>query len=248
MKPIEKLANALKASPAVVFTGAGVSTNSGIPDFRSETGFYKKYHEDDLAIEAYFNDPDKFYTAFWEKFSSVFDAKPNDTHKILADLEIDGYIKGIITQNVDRLHQKGGSKKVIEFHGNIYDYDLIHVTDKKRQLYRIINSDIPVYSIMNGDQLAYRQGKYIYKPQVVLYGEGITKWSESLLLSNAVKTHIIIGTSYLVSPFNMISYNNPNRDLEVFVINNEPIDYQGHVTQIIGDCSEILKELMTYLK
>ncbi len=248
MKPIEKLAQALKSSPGVVFTGAGVSTNSGIPDFRSETGFYNKYHEDDLAIEAYFNNPDKFYNAFLEKFSSVFDAKPNDTHKILAELEELGFLKGIITQNVDRLHQKGGSKEVIEFHGNIFDYNMIQITDKNKQLYRIIQSNVPIQSILNENQIEYRNGNYLYKPQVVLYGEGITKWSESVSLSNTVKTHIIIGTSYVVSPFNMISYDNKYDDLQVFIINNEPIDYHGHATQIIGDCSEILRELMTYIK
>ncbi len=248
MKPIEKLALALKSSPGVVFTGAGVSTNSGIPDFRSETGFYNKYHEDDLAIEAYFNNPDKFYNAFWEKFSNVFDAKPNDTHKILAELEQLGLLKGIITQNVDRLHQKGGSKNVIEFHGNIFDYNMIQITNKSKHLYRIIQSDVPIQSLLNGNQIDYRNGNYLYKPQVVLYGEGITKWSESVSLSNAVKTHIIIGTSYVVSPFNMISYDNKYEDLQVFIINNEPIEYHGRATQIIGDCSKILRELMTYIK
>lgn len=248
MREIEKLAEALKKSPAVVFTGAGVSTNSGIPDFRGTEGFYKKYHEEDLAIESFFNKTDYFYTAFQEKFSNVFKAKPNDTHRILADLEQKGYINGIITQNVDRLHQQAGSKNVIEFHGNIYLYSLIDVTSKKLMNYRIIEEDIPYEHIVTDGQIKYRQGRYLYKPQVVLFGEGITEWGPSVEMSNQVKVHIIMGTSFLVSPFNMISYENREPDLEVFVINNEPINYYGTCTQIIGDTSNILKELMELLR
>ena len=115
MELIKQLAEDLKKHAAVVYTGAGVSTNSGIKDFRSTDGFYQKYHEDDLAVEAFFSNPDKFYTAFQEKFSAVFHAKPNDTHTILSNLEAKGYVAGIITQNVDQLHQDAGSKNVLEF-------------------------------------------------------------------------------------------------------------------------------------
>lgn len=248
MNNIEKLVKAIKKSPAIVYTGAGVSTNSGIPDFRGTEGFYKKYHEDDLAVEAFFKDPDKFYIAFQEKFSSVFHALPNETHKILAQLEQEGYIKGIITQNVDRLHQKAGSKNVIEFHGNIFEYDLISVTNNRLMNYRIIQEAVPFESITRGEILNYRQGRYIYKPRVVLFGEGINQWHESLKLSVENHVHIIMGTSFLVSPFNMLSYENQSSDLEVYVINNEPIKYYGPCTQIIGDTSEILEKLIQILK
>lgn len=247
MDNIQLLAEALKESPAVVYTGAGVSTNSGIPDFRGTEGFYKKYHEDDLAIEAFFRDTDKFYVAFQEKFSHVFKAKPNDTHTILSELEDMGLIKGIITQNVDRLHHAAGSKEIIEFHGNIFTYDMISITDKRLMNYRIIQSDIDINQIREEDKILYKNGRYFYKPQVVLFGEGITKWSESALLSRKTNVHIIMGTSYQVSPFNMLSYENKSKDLKVFVINNEPIEYYGSYTQIIGDTSEILKKLKTYL-
>jgi NAD-dependent SIR2 family protein deacetylase len=91
-------------------------------------------------------------------------------------------------------------------------------------------------------------GSYIYKPQVVLYGEGISKWSESVTLAQSADIHIIMGTSFLVRPFNMISYENRNRNLEVFIINNEPVEYNGPCTQIIGDTSEILKELLKKIR
>ena len=247
MNNIQLLAEAIKKSPAVVYTGAGVSTNSGIPDFRGTEGFYKKYHEDDLAVEAFFRDPDTFYIAFQEKFSHVFNAEPNDTHLILSELEEMGLVSGIITQNVDRLHHAAGSKNIIEFHGNIFTYDMISITDKHHMNYRILQSDIDINQISNNDEIIYRNGRYIYKPQVVLFGEGITKWSESADLSRQCNVHIIMGTSYQVTPFNMLSYENKSDDLQVFVINNEPIKYYGPCTQIIGDTSEILTKLKTYL-
>lgn len=241
---INQLIEALKKEKALIYTGAGVSTNSGISDFRSTNGFYQKYHEDDLAVESFFRDPDKFYVAFQEKFSAVFKAKPNQTHTILADLE-NQYIGGIITQNVDQLHQDAGSKKVIEFHGNIFFFDLIHIIDANKGLFRIIQEDVHIDHIRKHDQIEYRLGKYIYKPKVVLYGEGVYDWSESVRLSKLYNVHIIMGTSFLVTPFNMLSYENQNPNLKVFVINNEPIRYDHHnhaeVIQIIGDTSEILR-------
>ncbi len=252
MKSIEKLADALKNNPAAIFTGAGVSTNSGIPDFRSETGFYQKYHEDDLSIEAFYRNVDQFYIAFHEKFSKVFDAQPNDTHTILAKLESLGYVKGIITQNVDRLHQKAGSQNVLEFHGNIFEYDLIQIDDPEQQISQVIQKDISLDKIRSKNKINYRVGfKTVYKPNVVLYGENIKHFNESLTLSLNTKVHIIMGTSFMVSPFNMLSYENKDPHLKVFVINNQPIQYypanEAEVIQIIGDTSEILKELLKYL-
>lgn len=249
MDKIRQLANDLKKQPAVVFTGAGVSTNSGIPDFRSETGFYQKYHEEDLAIDAFFKDPDRFYIAFQEKFSSVFQARPNETHLLLTELEKSGYIKGIVTQNVDRLHQKAGSVNVLEFHGNIFEYDLIQVLDAEQQLYKTLQYDVPVAHLREGDQLQYRVGlNTLYKPNVVLYGENVKCWSESLALSQACHIHIIMGTSFSVSPFNMLSYENKDEHLKVYVINKQPIQYypfnNARVIQIIGDTSDILNQLM----
>lgn len=252
MKSIEKLAQALKDNPATIYTGAGVSTNSGIPDFRSETGFYQKYHEDDLSIEAFYRDVDQFYIAFHEKFSNVFDAKPNDTHLILAELESLGFVKGIVTQNVDRLHQKAGSRSVLEFHGNIFEYDLIQIIDPTQLHSKVIQENIPLDKIRTRNKINYRVGfKTVYKPNVVLYGENIKHFNASLSLSLETKVHIIMGTSFTVSPFNMLSYENKDPNLKVFVINNQPIQYypanEAEVIQIIGDTSEILKELMTYL-
>lgn len=236
----------LKKSPAVVFTGAGVSTNSGIPDFRGSEGFYKTHHEEELAVNALFKNPEKFYTAFQKRFTSVFHAKPNKTHEILADLEALGYIKGIITQNVDRLHQKGGSKHVIEFHGNIFFYDLIKL-NRRNNSYRFLKEDVPYTEIANKDIINYKiDDQTFYKPQVVLFGEGISSWSESVELAKTSDLHIIMGTSYQVYPFNMVSYENPQA--KVYVINNEPIEYNGRCKQIIGDSSDLLIKLIKMLK
>jgi len=244
-KSLIELSRDMIKSPALVFTGAGVSTNSGIPDFRGTEGFYKTHHEEELAIESLFKNPDKFYLAFQKRFSSVFHAKPNETHKILGNLENSGFVKAIITQNVDRLHHKGGSKNVIEFHGNIFFYDLIRIN--KNKSYRFIKENVNYSDIADNDIINYRVDENtFYKPQVVLFGEGISCWSESVELAKNSHVHIIMGTSFQVYPFNLISYENPNA--KVYVINNEPIDYNGYCTQIIGDTSEILIKLQKILK
>lgn len=94
----------------------------------------------------------------------------------------------------------------------------------------------------------YHKEHFIYKPQVVLFGESITKWEKSAHWSRESMVHIIVGTSYQVSPFNWLSYENKSKQLEVFIINNEPIDYAGPCTQIIGDTSEILASLYKHVK
>lgn len=253
MNLIKELAKCLKEEQAVIYTGAGVSTNSGIADFRGENGFYKKYHEDDLSVQAFFRDTNQFYVAFQEKFSSVFHAQPNLTHQILAELENDGYIAGIITQNVDRLHQKAGSKNVIEFHGNIFEYDLIDIMDKRKGHYKIVHENVPYHTLTNDEILTFRlSDRKVYKPKVVLFGEDISFWQESVELSKRYNLHIIMGTSFLVTPFNRLSYENKHADLKVFVINNEPITYynvnNAEIIQIIGDTSEILEELKKELR
>lgn len=253
MDNLDSLVQALKKEKAIVYTGAGVSTNSGIPDFRGENGFYKTYHEEDLAIDAFFRDTDLFYKAFQEKFKNVFTAKPNDTHKILAELEEADYLAGIITQNVDQLHQAAGSKNVVEFHGDIFTYDLIQILDKQSNSYRIIQNDIPYHTIHDHMQINYRiSNSRVMKPQVVLFGEGIKEYGRSMELSLNYNLHIIMGTSYQVTPFNMLSYENRNHHLKVFVINNEPITYHAmnhaELHQIIGDTSVILKELKKRLE
>jgi NAD-dependent deacetylase len=106
---------------AVALTGAGVSVPSGIPDFRSPgTGLWEKVNPMEVAhIEAFRRDPERFWSFYGERFARLQDKRPNAAHDALAELERRGLLRGVITQNIDRLHRAAGSRRVVEVHGSI---------------------------------------------------------------------------------------------------------------------------------
>jgi len=108
-----------EASHAITFTGAGISTESNIPDFRGTQGLWKRF-DPKMASRGYFlEDPNGFWQFYAKRYEYVVGAEPNAAHKALAVLEAKGIIKSVITQNIDRLHTKAGSRSVLEVHGNI---------------------------------------------------------------------------------------------------------------------------------
>jgi NAD-dependent protein deacetylase/lipoamidase len=109
-----------EGQPCVVLTGAGVSTESGIPDFRSETGIWAEVDPFEVAsIEAFRRDPEKVWSFYRARIGMLLHAKPNPAHDALAQLERLGLVRGIVTQNIDTLHTRAGSREVIEVHGSI---------------------------------------------------------------------------------------------------------------------------------
>lgn len=184
-----------EARNVVFFGGAGVSTESGIPDFRSVDGLYnQKYDyppETILSHTFYMRHPDVFFRFYREKLISI-DALPNMAHKRLAEWEQQGKVKAVITQNIDGLHQAAGSKTVWELHGSIHR----NYCEKCRKFYslaemRAMGESVPVCSC--GGRI---------KPDVVLYEENL----DDRVLSGAVHaiseadTMIIAGTSLNVFP------------------------------------------------
>lgn len=194
---IEKFLKMIEESKNIVFFGgAGVSTESGIPDFRSVDGLYhQKYDyppETILSHSFYMRHTEEFYRFYQEKMLCL-DAKPNITHLKLAELEAAGKLKSVITQNIDGLHQAAGSKRVLELHGSIHR-NYCRKCGKKFDAFYIRNSKTKV-------PLCDECGGQI-KPDVVLYEEGLDQQT----LENAVYdiSHadmlIIGGTSLAVYP------------------------------------------------
>jgi NAD-dependent deacetylase len=109
------------AERAVVLTGAGVSVPSGIPDFRTPgKGLWEKVNPMEVAhIDAFRRDPDRFWSFYSDRFVGLVDKSPNPAHDAIAELETRGLVRGVITQNVDRLHRRAGSRRVVEVHGSI---------------------------------------------------------------------------------------------------------------------------------
>lgn len=196
MTDMEKLQNIIDTSSNIVFFGgAGVSTESGIPDFRSVDGLYNmKYDyppEQMVSATFYYNHPDEFFRFYREKLI-VKNVKPNKAHFALAELEKAGKLKAVITQNIDGLHQLAGSKNVYELHGST----LRNYCEKCGKFF-----DVDTIANSKGIPLCDKCGGRI-KPDVVLYEEML----DDKVISAAVKaiseadTLIIGGTSLVVYP------------------------------------------------
>ena len=180
----------------VFFGGAGVSTESGIPDFRSVDGLYNqtyKYPPEVIISHGFFeNSPEEFYRFYRDKMLCL-DKKPNAAHLYLAQLEKTGKLTGIVTQNIDGLHQMAGSRKVFEVHGTIHRnfctkcgamYDAEFIRDSR--------TTVPHCTRCGG----------IIKPDVVLYGEGLDDMTvtKSLVAISQAELLIVAGTSLVVYP------------------------------------------------
>ncbi len=179
----------------VFFGGAGVSTESGIPDFRSAEGIYRQqYHyapEEVVSHSFFMRHPEDFYD-FYKSKMMYLDAEPNPAHVRLAELEKAGKLKAIVTQNIDGLHQKAGSKEVYEIHGSIHRNHCMDCGAFYDAEY-VKNADgIPRCSKCGG----------IIKPDVVLYEEGLddTLVTKSIRAISQADTLIIGGTSLVVYP------------------------------------------------
>ena len=179
----------------VFFTGAGVSTDSGIPDFRSQDGLYNQeydYPPEEIISHHFFEeDPEEFYR-FYRNKMLYLDAEPNAVHKFIADCEKAHKSLGVVTQNIDGLHQKAGSERVYELHGSVL-----------RNYCTRCNKFFPAEYIKNsqGIPVCDKCGA-IVKPDVVLYEEGLS----SAVLNGAVAAIqsadvlVVLGTSLVVYP------------------------------------------------
>lgn len=183
-----------KSSNIVFFGGAGVSTESGIPDFRSVDGLYSQEYdfppEKILSHTFFMKHPDVFYR-FYRKKMLCLSAKPNKAHEKLAQWEREGKLKAIVTQNIDGLHQMAGSKEVLELHGSVHRNYCMKCSKFYDAEYMLQSEGIP----------ACECGGMI-KPDVVLYEEGLDNTTMSKSLSSIAAADILIigGTSLSVYP------------------------------------------------
>src|SRR5262249_41887856 len=125
---IARLADLLeRRRPCVVLTGAGISTESGIPDFRSAGGIWEQYDPAEVgSIDSFWRDPARIWEFYALRLDALTRAEPNEGHRALAELEEQGWIRAVITQNIDGLHQRAGSREVVEVHGSLREAECIH--------------------------------------------------------------------------------------------------------------------------
>lgn len=234
-----------KAKKTVVLTGAGISTASGIPDFRSADGLYSKYPEDVLSKNSFFNQTELFYEAFMYKFKPMMKAEPNEGHKILAKWEKNGLLNGVITQNIDGLHQKAGSRNVVEYHGTIRTFTLQNNSNfLKVRLEDILDEKGNInYYYQN-----IKDKEHLLKPDVILFGDTVEQHERARGEIKGADLVFIIGTSFVVYPFNTL-VKRLKPDATVVIINNEFVDVKTIAKKIKlkGDITSLLKDIDSYI-
>lgn len=223
-----------RSESVVFFGGAGVSTESNIPDFRSESGLYKAmseygYPPEEMLSRSFFDNHTELFFDYYRKNLIYPDAMPNKAHTALAELEKQGKLTAVVTQNIDGLHQKAGSRKVFELHGSVLrnscmecgaKYDLEYILDEG--------------NCENGVPKCAKCGGTV-KPDVVLYGEAL---DEEVITGavNAISradTLIVGGTSLVVYPAaGLINYFSGS---DLILINKSETAYDRRATLVIND-------------
>lgn len=214
----------------VFFGGAGVSTESGIPDFRSATGLYNQKHQTDFSVEemlshGYFIRHTEEFYEYYKNHLLFPEARPNAAHQALAKLEAMGKLKAVITQNVDNLHQAAGSKTVLELHGSAYRNYCMGCGERYGLEEILKKTGVPHCEKCGG----------IIRPDVVLYGENLetSVVQRALQAISQAETLIIGGTSLVVYPAaGFVEYF---RGKHLVLINQDKTSQDGRATLVIRE-------------
>ena len=224
-----------ESSSIVFFGGAGVSTESGIPDFRSTDGLYHQQYayppETILSHSFYLRNPEEFYR-FYRNKMLYLDARPNAAHRKLAELEEQGKLRAVITQNIDGLHQKAGSKNVLELHGSVL-----------RNHCQKCGAFHGVEEIAGSAGVPHCDCGGVIKPDVVLYEEGLDQDTLSRSVSAIRQADMLIigGTSLTVYPAaGLVQYYRGNR---LVVINKSALSGADADLTIREPIGEVMAQL-----
>lgn len=245
-KKIERVGELLRNSEyTVCLTGAGVSTASGIPDFRTPgKGLWANV--DPIAvtsIEAFQENPARFYQFYVPRISELSEVNPNPAHYALARLESSGYLKVLITQNIDNLHQKAGSQNVLEIHGNLSQAICARCGKK-------ISSQQLLEKIENNERkIPYCTCGGVFKPDVVLFGEMLSNLEEAVAEANKADLFLAVGSSLQVSPANLLPEYSLARQGELIIINYMETHLDRRATVVVKqDIGTFLPEVCKYMK
>ena len=228
-----------QAHNAVALTGAGVSTESGIPDFRGKGGLWSRFDPYEYGtIRAFLADPEKV----WQMLTGlvkIADAEPNSGHEGMATLEEKGLLTGIITQNIDGLHQKGGSNNVIEFHGSLDTFSCLSCGENYSLAYVKEDATPPHCETCNA----------ILKPDIIFFDERIPDivYTQTQNILASADLLLVVGTSCQVEPAARIPYQIYNMGGKIIEINKEPA--LNHLTEITlqGNFSKVINEIVERL-
>ena len=243
-KLIQEAARLLKeADSAYVLTGAGMSTESGIPDFRSpQTGLWEKMDPvKTSSVDALTRDPETFYRVAFKRYESLMDAEPNPGHYALAEMEQLGFIKGVITQNIDGLHKKAGTRRLFEVHGHVRTCRCLScgkrhsMEDLLKQLNR--GSSLPMCGRCPG----------MLRPDIVLFGDPMAGDYFAALeaLQSSCDLLLVAGSSLSVYPVASL----PGLVSRLIIINLQPTPFDAVARVVIQEkCGETLSQILEFLK
>jgi len=218
--PVDALSRlVLEHQPCVVLTGAGISTESGIPDFRSAEGIWRKYDPMEYAtIDAFVENPEKVWDFYGKRLASLADAEPNAGHHALADLERRGWIDAVITQNVDGLHGRAGSRNVVEVHGSIRTASCLDCGRSLSYEDALVRLPLPTCPTCGR----------VLKPDVVMFGELLPEEAidRAVRLAAEARLFLVVGSSLEVYPVAGLPLETMARGGTVAIINRgeTPLD------------------------
>ncbi|HPS59307.1 MAG TPA: NAD-dependent deacylase [Spirochaetota bacterium] len=233
-----------KSGNMIALTGAGVSVESGIPDFRSAGGLWDKFDPAIYAsIQSFNSRPERVWDMIFEMIELTAAAKPNNAHYALAELESMKLLKALITQNIDNLHQEAGSRNVIEYHGNTSRLECLNCGNK----YEAADFDISGKIIPR-----CRSCGTILKPAVIFFGEMIPHdaLQQSALYAGKADVVLVAGTSAVVYPAAAIPQQAKRNGAKIIEFNIEETELTRRGTDILilGSAGKTLPQLVELLK
>jgi NAD-dependent protein deacetylase/lipoamidase len=209
--------------PCVVLTGAGVSTESGIPDFRSRNGLWAEFDPLEYAsIQAFHADPEKVWRFYAPRFDLLIEAQPNGAHLSLAILEDAGLVHTVVTQNIDLLHARAGSRDVVEVHGSIRTSSCLNCGSRYSLLdvlAQLARDPVPTCARCSS----------VLKPDVVFFGELLpeTAIDRAFQLASSAGLLIVVGSSLEVHPVADLPQETLRSGGELAIVNRGPTRYDG---------------------
>ena len=238
---VERLAELIRErQPCVVLTGAGVSTESGIPDFRSPTGIWAHYDPMEYAsIDAFQRDPVKVWDFYARRLDMLATAEPNAAHSALAALESRGWVSAVVTQNIDLLHERAGSQTVVEVHGSIRTSSCLQCHT------RVLLADV-IRLLDEATAPACPTCGSILKPDVVMFGELLPRapTERANELARSAELMLVVGSSLEVWPVAGL----PLEARSFAVVNRGPTALDGEAVLTIdagaGETLAALAELL----
>lgn len=222
-----------KSSHTVVLTGAGISTPSGIPDFRSAgSGLWARYDPMEVAsLSAFRYNPEKFFAWLRNLVLEMTQADPNPAHTALARLEAAGHVRAIITQNIDDLHHRAGSENVLEVHGSMRTLTCIHCYQNYP------SRDFVKAYLEDGQIPRCPDCGHILKPDVVLFEEQLPfkTWQKAQVETNRCELMIVCGSSLEVVPVAGLPVQALDHDARLIIVNQSPTYVDARADVVLRD-------------